>query len=89
MKKYILKYPIIKKGASPLLDVVIAEIEIRKPKAYDLMGLNFANEHINASMVFLISKLTGLDSDLVKEIDAYDYFKISNEVSAMMTGGTK
>jgi len=59
------------------------EIHLRRAVAGDLVGLDFQGDKINDSMIILVSRLTGLTVEEVKQMDLRQYNKLVNEINEM------
>lgn len=78
-----LEHPIKKKSLMGFGGVVIDSVIIRPPVAGDLMGLQFTPEHMTNSMMVVLSRVTCIPIDTLKQMSLKDYSKLSNEFNKM------
>ena len=72
----------IKRPSSALVGetITLDEIEVRRPTAFDLLGIVFDGT-INHSMFVLVSRISGLSIKEVQSLDFKDFNKIFDWLS--------
>jgi len=82
MTRVVLQYP-LKKPQFLLPDISISVVQLRRPKAKDLYDLDF-KERPTESSVILCSRLSGIDSTLIAEMDLTDFFMMQDSLGKLM-----
>lgn len=90
MRKIKLKHPLEQDSFFNFMKtpLIINSISLRRPKAKDIIGLNFVDpEKTTESMLVLISRLSGYKIELVSQLDMTDLSTISGHLNKMIEGG--
>lgn len=63
----------------------IEKISLRRPIISDLFGLDWTKpENKHKNMCALISRLSGISTDLIEKMDLNDFVTVSNRVNNLM-----
>lgn len=80
MTEYNLKYPIINGGRE------IKTVTLKRPKIKDQLAVEGIKDPVEQEIT-LCSRLTGLDKDLIGEMDLYDYKCMQELLKDFLLGG--
>ncbi len=75
----------IKRKKATHFDVMDELIQLRRPKAKDLFGLDFSGVNGMSSCAVLISRLSNLSVDEVEDLDSKEFIKLQNEINKFLT----